>query len=82
MTTFTSSLPERTLEQLAEYATRLNLPKNAIIEKALNKYFYEIERELYAKSFKAIAGDDEVLGLPEMGLQDYVDQINAWDEKS
>lgn len=77
----TFSLPETTLAQLSEYAIKLNLPKSAIIEKALNRYFYEIEKEMYIESFKSISDDQEYLALSEMGLHDYIDQLNAMDEK-
>lgn len=79
MVTFTSSLPEKTLEELSTMAQQLNMPKNQIIYEALTKYFFEKEQQQYIDSFERLAGDEEMMKLAEMGLDDYMDQLNALD---
>lgn len=79
MATFTSSLPEKTLDQLSAMAQQLNMPKNQIIYEALTRYFFEKEQQQYIDSFKRMAGDEEMMKLAEMGLDDYLDQLNELD---
>lgn len=82
MATFTSSLPEKTLEQLSAMAKQLNMPKNQIIYDALTKYFFEMERQQFIDSFERVAGDEEMTELADMDLGDYLEQINALDAQS
>jgi hypothetical protein len=44
MATFTSTLPDKLLQKLAEKATRLSMPKNKIIEQALALYLEHLDR--------------------------------------
>ncbi len=81
MTTLTSSLTDKTFNQLSEMAEKLDLPKNQILEKALIRYFIEVERQLYADSFREIAKDEEISMLAEIGFVDYIQHINSLDEK-
>ena len=81
MTNYTSSLPESLLTQLNEMAQKLKVPKNQIIERALNKYLTEIERQMYIRSFKEIAGDKDMLATAEEGMEDYITALDGWDEK-
>jgi hypothetical protein len=71
-TTFTSSLPENLLNLLDDYAARFNVPKNRIIEKALNTYFERLKKAEYIHSFRRAAGDEEVISMAEEGLEDYL----------
>lgn len=71
MATFTSSLPEELLENLAKMAKELKMPKNKLIEKALKHYFEQIEKAQYANSFKRAANDPEMLELAEEGIEDW-----------
>lgn len=73
MATFTSSLPDMLLDQLATFSKQLDIPKNHLINEALTKYFYEIERRQYEASFERVALDGEMMELGEMGLLDYLD---------
>jgi predicted transcriptional regulator len=50
MATFTSSLPDDLLKQLADKAKELKLPKNKLIEKALSIYLEQLDRAAYIKS--------------------------------
>jgi predicted transcriptional regulator len=79
MTTFTSSLPDDVLKKLAEASRDLKLPKNKIIEKALNIFLEEIQRAKYAKSFQRASKDKEVMAIAEEGMADYFEMINKYD---
>jgi predicted transcriptional regulator len=71
MATFTSSLPDELLENLAKMAKELKMPKNKLIEKALTHYLEEIDKAQYAISFKRAANDPEMLELAEEGIEDW-----------
>lgn len=71
MATFTSSLPDKLLQELAKTATELKLPKNKLIEKALEYYLDQIKRAQYAKSWQRAAKDPEMLEIAEEGVADY-----------
>lgn len=71
MATFTSSLPDKILQQLAQTAKELKLPKNKIIERALEIYLEQIDRAAYLKSYKAMAEDEDILLMAEEGMADY-----------
>ena len=75
MSTFTSTLPDELLSQLAEYAKRLSIPKNKLIEKALRIYLEQLERAEYAKSYKQMSEDTDLMMLAEEGMTDYLKQI-------
>jgi predicted transcriptional regulator len=69
------------LTKLNELAQTLKVPKNQIIERALNKYLTEVERQLYIRSFKQLAGDEDLLKLAEDGMGDYLKVFEEWDAK-
>lgn len=71
MATFTSSLPDKLLKELATAAAELKLPKNKLIEKALHLYLTELKKARYAKSFKRASKDKEVMAMAEEGMEDY-----------
>ena len=71
MATFTSSLPDRLFEQLAEAAKDLKIPKNKILEKALSIYLEQLDRAAYAKSYKKMAKDPDMLEMAAEGMEDY-----------
>jgi hypothetical protein len=75
MATFTSTLPDRLLHQLAEKAKSLSIPKNKLIEKALRVYLEHLEKAEYIKSYKRAAGDKDTLQMAEEGMADYLKQI-------
>ena len=76
MTTFTSSLPEELLTRLSDAATRLRLPKNKIIEKALLIYLDQLNRAEYARSFRQAQSDTGILSMAEEGMETYLKQLN------
>ena len=80
MTTFTSSLPDDILQQLAAVASRLNMPKNKVIEKALRIYLEQLDKAAFARSYKKMAQDVDMLQLVEEGMAEYYKDIIAQDE--
>lgn len=81
MATFTSSLPDNILKQLAEASKSLKLPKNKIIEKALTLYLEEIEKAEYAKSFRRASKDKDTLLMAEEGMADYFKMLQKYEEE-
>ena len=81
MANYTSSLPESTLTKLSQMALKLKVPKNQIIERALDKYLTEIERQMYIRSFRNLAGDEDMLMIAEEGMDEYKLALEEWDEK-
>jgi hypothetical protein len=77
MSTFTSTLPEKLLLQLAEYAKRLAVPKNKLIEKALEIYLDQLNRAEYVRSYKQMAEDTDIMQIAEEGMADYLKQLDA-----
>ena len=75
MATFTSSLPDHLLEQLSQAAKDLQLPKNKIIEKALEIYLEQLDRAAFLKSYKKMAKDPDMLAMAEEGMADYFKQL-------
>ncbi len=79
MTTFTSSLPDDLLNDLAQKANELKLPKNKIIESALKLYLEHLDRAAYIKSYKRMANDPEIYLFAEEGMADYYRQLEDLD---
>lgn len=75
MATFTSTLPDDLLQRLADYAKKLSLPKNKLIENALNLYLDHLKRAEYVKSYRAAADDEDILMVAEEGMDTYLKQI-------
>jgi predicted transcriptional regulator len=76
MTTFTSSLPDNLLVKLKEKADELKMPKNKIIENALELYLEHLDRAAYLKSYKRMVQDADMVQMAEEGLSDYFKQLN------
>ncbi len=81
MATFTSSLPDHLLEQLAETAKELKMPKNKVIEKALEIFLDEIQRAKYAESYRRAAKDKDMMAMAEEGMADYFKQLQDLDKE-
>ncbi|WP_258105402.1 ribbon-helix-helix domain-containing protein [Marinoscillum sp. MHG1-6] len=75
MTTFTSSLPDRLLQELNKKATELSIPKNKLIEKALTIYLDQLNKAEYIKSYKQAGQDVDIMNIAEEGMADYFKQI-------
>lgn len=71
MATFTSSLPDKLLKELSERASELKIPKNKIIQKALEYYLEKLDRAAFLNSYKKMADDPEHLLLAEEGIEDW-----------
>ncbi len=71
-TTFTSSINTKIMKRLRGYSDKYKMPKNRIIENALNKYFDELKRAEYINSFKRANKDPEMHEMAEEGLEDYL----------
>lgn len=81
MATFTSSLPDKLLADLAKAASELKLPKNKLIEKALTLYLKELKKARYAKSFQRASKDPDVMAMAEEGMADYFRMLEEYDNK-
>jgi len=77
MSTFTSTLPNHLLDLLNQKAKELNMPKNKIIEKALQIYLTQLNKAEYVRSYKQMAKDTDILQLAEEGMNDYFNQLQA-----
>ena len=75
MTTFTSTLPDDLIKKLNEMAAKLAIPKNRIIEKALQIYLDQLNRAEYVKSYKLAASDLDILDMAEEGMEEYLSQL-------
>jgi metal-responsive CopG/Arc/MetJ family transcriptional regulator len=76
MSTFTSSLPDDLLQELADKAKELSVPKNTLIEKALRIYLEQLNRAAYIKSYKQMAADTDTMLVAEEGMADYLTQLD------
>lgn len=75
MATFTSTLPDDLLQRLGDYAKKLSLPKNKLMENALNLYLDHLKRAEYIKSYQQAAQDEDILMVAEEGMDSYLKQI-------
>jgi metal-responsive CopG/Arc/MetJ family transcriptional regulator len=75
MSTFTSTLPDELLMKLNEMAKKLSVPKNRIIEKALQIYLDQLTRAEYVKSYKLAGNDVNIVEMAEEGMEDYLKQM-------
>ncbi|QAA82790.1 ribbon-helix-helix domain-containing protein [Aequorivita sp. H23M31] len=81
MATFTSSLPDELLEQLAQEAKNLKIPKNKLLQKALEYYLERLEKAQYAKSFERISNDPEMQAIAEEGIEDWFKMLDEYDKE-
>lgn len=72
MTTFTSSLPDALLQRLSDAAAKMKLPKNKLIERALDIYLDQINRAEYAASYKLAGQDSDIMLIAEEGMAEYM----------
>ena len=78
MATFTSTLSDNLLKQLAEKAKALSVPKNKLIENAVRLYLDHLEKAEYIKSYKMAAEDKDIMLIAEEGMEDYLRQLEKW----
>jgi predicted transcriptional regulator len=75
MATFTSTLSDKLLQQLAEKAKALSVPKNKLIETALRLYLEHLEKVEYIQSYKQASEDKDTMLLAEEGMEEYLRQL-------
>lgn len=75
MQTFTSSLPESLINRLNERAKALKLPKNKVMERALQAYLNHLDRQEYKATFLRMQHDPAFVSDLEMGLDDYLQSL-------
>ena len=75
MITFTSTLPDDLMKTLSDKAKLLKLPKNKLIEKALEIYLDQLNKAEYIKSYKNAVNDEDILMMAEEGMVEYFKQI-------
>ena len=78
-TTYTSSIKISLARKLSHYSHKLNVPKNKIIERALDKYFDELKRAEYIRSFKRASNDPDIIEMTEEGIDDYVEILKRYE---
>jgi ABC-type uncharacterized transport system substrate-binding protein len=71
MSTFKSTLPEELLRKLNEMALKLSIPKDKIIEKAIQIYLDQLTRAEYVVSFKNAKDDVDIIEMVEEGMEDF-----------
>jgi len=76
MTTYTSTLPDDLLQKLNDMAIKLAIPKNKIIEMALQIYLDQLNRAEYVKSYKFAGSDLNIIEMAEEGMEDYLKQLD------
>ncbi len=81
MATFTSSLPQELLDKLAKTATELKIPKNKLIQKALQRYLIQIEKAQFAQSFQRASNDPEMLEIAEEGIEEWFQMLEELEKE-
>ncbi len=81
MATYTSTLPDKLLAQLDQTAKQLKIPKNKLIEKALNYYLEQMDKAAYKASFQRASKDPDMIEMAEEGLKDYVEMLEKFDNE-
>lgn len=77
MAVFTSTLPDDLLKRLSENANKLSVPKNKLLERALTAYLDQINKAEYAKSYRQLGNDEDIMTVAEEGMSDYYKQIET-----
>ncbi len=80
MATFTSSLPKNLLQKLDVFAKQYGVPKNKMIERALQIYLDHLNRAEYAKSYKKAKEDKDIMAVAEEGMEEYLKTLQQEDE--
>lgn len=73
--TYTSTLPDKVMEEIVEYAKKKKISKNRVIEIAVKKLLEEEIKNELQRTFTLAASDKELLKLAESGLGDYLEQL-------
>lgn len=81
MATYTSTLPDHLLKELAKASKDLKMPKNKIIEKAVKVYLEQLDKAAYLRSYKRMDKDEDMIKMAEEGMADYYNQLLDLDEE-
>lgn len=81
MATYTSTPPDNLLKELAKASKDLKMPKNKIIEKAVEVYLEQLDKAAYLKSYKKMAKDEDMIKMAEEGMADYYNQLLELDKE-
>ena len=73
--TYTSTLPDKVMEEVVEYAKKKKISKNKVIEIAVKKLLEEEIRNELQRTFTLAANDKELFKMAEWGLGDYLEQL-------
>jgi len=73
--TYTSTLPNDLWDLLENYAVKLKMPKNRILENALRAYLQNIKKAEYIRSFRKAAGDEDMILMAEEGMGEYLKML-------
>ena len=73
--TYSSTLPPDLFGKVNEYAEKLKIPKNKLIESALNLYFERLRKAEYVLSFRKAKNDPEISVMAEEGLDDFIKML-------
>ena len=65
------------MEELDQFATRLHIPKNRLIEMSVRDYLHKLKQAEYIKSFQQVRRDADQEMLAEEGMEDYLELLNA-----
>ena len=82
MATYTSTLPDNLLKALAKASKDLKMPKNKIIEKAVEVYLEQLDKAAYKRSFKRAAKDKDMIAMAEEGMADYFQMLLDHDKEN
>ncbi|MEO8109625.1 MAG: hypothetical protein ABI594_06335 [Ginsengibacter sp.] len=78
--TYTSTLPNVVMEEVAEYAKKKKISKNKVIEIAVKKLLEEEIRNELRHTFELASNDKELIEMAEWGLGDYLEQLKEFEK--
>ena len=77
--TYTSTIKSSLMQKLNSYSHKFKVPKNKIIERALDKYFDDLKKAEYIKSYKRAASDPEIREMTDEGIDDYKEILKRYE---
>lgn len=75
---FTSNISIELKEKIEQYATKHQIPKNKVLEKALSIFFHEEKRKAFAEGIKKYGQNPENIEIAEWGMADYAEQLKKY----
>lgn len=75
---FTSNISIELKEKIEQYATKHQIPKNKVLEKALFIFFHEEKRKAFAEGIKKYGQNPENIEIAEWGMADYAEQLKKY----